>query len=101
MGTWGVGSFENDQALDFVRQVMEDGDLSYVDECLGVDPAREDFDVCIGTDVVTAAEVVAALSGNPSADFPKELSNWVKKNRSADIAAYRAKAVALLDAVVS
>ena len=54
MGTWGVGSFENDQAADFVCQVRNAGELSYIDECLGVDPSREDFDVCLGTDVVAA-----------------------------------------------
>ena len=100
MGTWGAGSFDNDQATDFVHQLQESG-VALLDECLGVDPGRPDMDVCVGTDVIAAAEVVAALAGRPAADFPSQLSPWVAKHRSIEPSRYSERAVALLDVVLS
>ena len=30
MGTWGIGSFENDDAADFMIDVLDSGDLALV-----------------------------------------------------------------------
>lgn len=34
MGTWGIGSFENDDAADFMIDALKSGDLSLVREVL-------------------------------------------------------------------
>ena len=101
MGTWGVGSFENDQALDWVGELEGCDDFSWIEECLGVDPGRKDLDVCIGTDVVAASEAVAAMLGRPASDLPEELAAWIVQHRSLDAVAHRDKAIALLEAVLS
>ena len=34
MGTWGIGSFDNDDAADFMIDVLDSGDLALVHEAL-------------------------------------------------------------------
>jgi hypothetical protein len=95
MGTWGFGSFENDTALDWVGEF---GDEPSVNELLcalngileedGHSESRialmeylDDEDAC--PIAVVAAEVIAAMRGHASPEFPDQLKAWVAANRSA------------------
>ncbi len=101
MGTWGVGSFENDQALDFVGELEGTHDLSLIEAALDLEDDDEDLDVAIGTDVVVASEIVAALMGKPGLDLPVGVSTWVEARRGADVSSLRPRAVDLLKTVLS
>ena len=72
MGAWGSGSFENDTALDWAASVQS------------IDDVREPFDrlkalgagyvdADLAGEVVAAAETIAMLMGQKSADFPDDL----------------------------
>ena len=54
-----------------------------------------------GTAIIAAAEAIAALRGNPGARLPRQLVEWVAAHRAIDAASHVAKALALLDAVLS
>ncbi|MFD0675186.1 DUF4259 domain-containing protein [Cohnella sp. GCM10027633] len=88
MGAWGVTSFENDSALDWLSVFEEERDLSQVVITVYefVNEYKEDefVDSGISSELIAAAEVVAALFGSPCSDLPPEMVKWIKKKQSYD-----------------
>jgi hypothetical protein len=87
-------SFANDDASDFISEVEEDGQAAVLNafeviEFLKPDDYLEAPDAAVG---VAAAELIAAASGKPPADFP-EGAAAVTKTLNAD-AALRNRAAA-------
>jgi len=81
MGTWGVGSFDNDDALDWADDFANAPSLDLIGEALSaVSEMDEDeyLEVTESGAAIAAAEVVAALNGKPSADLPDDIAAWVK-----------------------
>ncbi|TBV72535.1 DUF4259 domain-containing protein [Pseudoxanthomonas winnipegensis] len=82
VGTWGNGSFENDDAADFMAGLTEVADLSLVSDALAAVLAAEDYleapEACLG---IAAAEVVAAAAGRPTAaaQEEEELTEWLAR----------------------
>src|SRR5687768_5419114 len=79
MGAWGHGSFDNDDAMDWVVEL---------EGAEGTEPIAEAFEAVldVGDDYLeateasmglAAAEVVAALLGKPAAKLPEEVTAWV------------------------
>lgn len=72
MGAWGTGSFENDDALDWVAGIEGFDGLSTVraklKQVAGATGDLESPDAC---QAIAAAEVVAAVSGQPGASPPE------------------------------
>ena len=79
MGAWGFGSFENDDALDWVGDVVEGRGLKPVEAALdAVLGPRADFGISGEAECgMAAAEVVAALAGAPVEDLPEEITAWM------------------------
>ena len=80
-GAWGEGSFENDDALDWVAECIR---------AKGVAPVAHAFQAVLqtsyveapqGSVAVAAAEVVAAALGKPSQTLPPELQAWVRRQQ--------------------
>jgi hypothetical protein len=59
MGAWGVGSFENDGALDYLASVEEVG-ASLIAGSLGQPFVEPDLEMDDAVEVLVAAEIVAA-----------------------------------------
>lgn len=83
MGAWGCGSFENDDALDWVYRLEESRDFSVVEDAFDtVISQATDYveapDCCCA---LAAAEVVAAVRGHPLPDLPEEVDEWVRTQR--------------------
>lgn len=81
MGARSYMSFGNDDALDFVAEVEEDGmpavaNAFEVVRFLGQDAYLEAPDACVA---LAAAEFVAAAHGRPPADFPPAAAALVGK----------------------
>ena len=100
MGTWGVGSFENDQALDLLCDLEDSDDLSLLEELLDVSTLEDGVDESVGPDIVGAAEIVAALLGRPSDTLPEEASAWVKAHKNLDASSLVESCRIGLDAVL-
>ncbi len=86
MGAWGPGIFENDEALDWVIDLEGTKDYSMVNDALetvnsGAGGYLESPDC---SNALAAAEVVAALAGNPAPDLPDEVISWLKGKKAAD-----------------
>ncbi len=78
-GGWDTGSFDNDDALDWIYELSESDDLSVVESALqnAVD-ASGYLEAPTGSAAIAAAEVVAALSGKPRSELPPEVTDWVR-----------------------
>ena len=82
MGAWGSGSFENDDASDWVADFCDEPDRELISGALStvVDMDAGEYleapDCSIG---LAASEVVAALKGAPSPDLPDEAKECVSK----------------------
>lgn len=79
MGTFGGGSFENDEALDFSATLQSSDDIAAVFAAVPDDP-----EISIDSDeaqrIIAAAECVAAMLGRPSDDIPTSLGKRLKKH---------------------
>ncbi len=82
MGAWGPGNFENDAALDWLYDFGEN-DFRLIDRTLaGVAAmqAVDELDADEASEVLAAAECVAAAAGFPPDDPPEELAEWLAEN---------------------
>jgi hypothetical protein len=82
MGTWGHKTFESDGALDFTAELVE-GDKSLIKDAIlkVVEIGEEDYlEAPDCENALVAIEFIAAHKGNPSADFPGDATDWVKRN---------------------
>jgi hypothetical protein len=77
MGAWGSGSFENDNALDFVGDVV-DGEWQAVME-LALVPVESGAPIPDEESVIAAAEIVAAARGHAAPELPDDLAAWLAR----------------------
>ena len=79
MGAWGTGSFENDDALDWMGDLAESGDAAAVESALKVVAESTGYlEAPEGSAALAAAEVVAALRGQPAGDLPEEVALFTR-----------------------
>ncbi len=82
MGTWGIGCFENDTALDWLHDFAAN-DFRLIDRTLAGVAAMQEMDYLDAEEaceVLAAAECVAAAAGFPAAALPAEVTDWVMDN---------------------
>lgn len=98
MGAWGTGSFENDDAADWVAQLgtMAPDDLTRIFAQAADNPGY--LEAPAASVVVAAAEVIAALNSFPATEVPAEIVQWVE-NRQAATAELKALTLRALDRV--
>jgi hypothetical protein len=83
MGTWGIGVFENDTALDWLAD-FEYHDLRLIDRTLagvGNMTAADHLDADEASEVLAAAECVAAAGGFATPNLPDVVTDWVAQNQ--------------------
>jgi hypothetical protein len=81
MGAWGTGSFENDDAADWISDFSTTPNRETLVEALTTvaEFAQEDYlDLRECGPAIAAAEVVAALQGHPHPELPDDVVAWVK-----------------------
>ena len=82
MGAWGPGNFENDAALDWLYDFGEN-DFRLIDRTLAGVAAMveaDELDADEASEVLAAAECVAAAAGFPPENPPQELAEWLAEN---------------------
>lgn len=84
MGAWGTGTFENDDAADWVYDLEGADDLDLVRDALEEAVEVSGYiDLREGARALAAAEVVAASAGRPLPDLPEPVSAWLDSRRPA------------------
>jgi hypothetical protein len=106
MGTWDVGSFDNDTAADWAYGLDEVHDLSYVETTLdrvASHPSEQDLSAEAGECAIAAAEVIARLlqKGGEESAYSESVDTWVRAHRIAPPPALVTKALAALDRVMA
>ena len=102
MGTWGTGSFENDSAADFIKEVVEDGAVA-LREALEVvlDPELDYIEVEEGSRAIAAAEIIAAItSGDHRNITDADLLSWVEEANASSLSGQREQALDAVDRVL-
>ncbi|MFC1996754.1 DUF4259 domain-containing protein [Chloroflexota bacterium] len=87
MGAWGIENFENDDALDWVIELESAKDLSIINAAFDavIKNSREYVDAWESSIALAAAEVCAALNGQPDEKLPEEVVTWVEAQRRNDL----------------
>lgn len=85
-GAWGPGTFDNDDALDWMQLCTESKGSAVVAATLDTAMQSGVLEAPEGAAAVAAAEVVAAAQGKPGSALPKELSNWLSRQPKQEIA---------------
>lgn len=74
MGAWGFTSFENDPAMDWISEFEKKPDLDTLEKIFSDIIERNNFiEVDEGSIVLAAADVVAAIRGCKSNDYPSNI----------------------------
>ena len=99
MGAWGTGSFENDDARDWVVDLgtLAPADLTKILVQAADDPAY--LEAPAASIAVAAAEVVAALNGSPAVGAPAAILDWTHKHQQASTPELKGLALRALDRV--
>jgi hypothetical protein len=78
LGAWGVGNFENDDAYDWLDELLEHDEAGeFIDDTLSLALEQIETEVRAVARGLAAAEVVAALRGKPAASLPDDLREWL------------------------
>ncbi|WP_440224222.1 DUF4259 domain-containing protein [Dokdonella sp. MW10] len=102
MGAWGTGSFDNDDAGDFLADVTDSGDLALIREVLdNVLTSTEYVEAPDACQAIVAAEIVAAALGRATlaAQQQQDLSRWLASIRpkiDADLVAQAREALTMI-----
>ncbi len=78
MPGWGTGSFENEEAQNFLAKLNSLG----IDELSPIlaRAADDDYaDAPAGTVTIVVAEIVATARGNPPEAVPSQITEWIAK----------------------
>jgi hypothetical protein len=101
MGAWDTGTFSNDDAQDWIAELLDSSDLTAVDAALGSDMVADYVEAPDGARVLAASEVLAALKGRACPDLPKEVHLWVEKNSALDPHPRLPRAAEMTDRILS
>jgi hypothetical protein len=80
MGAWGVGNFDNDDAADWAYELTESVGTDVLTTALEEAGSVGYLEAPVACIALAAAEVVAALLGNPGKALPDEMRKWVAVN---------------------
>ena len=79
MGTWGITSFENDDAMDFVGDIIDQGLNPHFDvlERVANAPLDQYIEAPDCQVAIASAEMIAASCSHASSQIPEELRQWL------------------------
>ncbi len=79
MSVWGVGIFDNDDALDWIYDLADSGNLARVSAALDLIVRNKDVSPELSDSriALAAAEIIASMHGDPSLELPEEAEEWV------------------------
>ena len=86
MGTWGVGTFENDDAADWLYELQSSEDGSMLQAALEGSATPDSYlEAPEGVQILCACEILASLQGQPDPDLPAGVEDWVQEHKSLDV----------------
>ena len=102
MGAWGSGTFDNDDAADWVYELLESADLAPAREALAATMDSDGWlEIPEGARAVAAASVVAAGFDGDVRGLPDEAAEWLEDHPDAGTLADARLAIDALERVAS
>ena len=101
MGAWSHESFGNDDALDWVAELQAEGLPAVAGALAAIRELAPDYlEAPTCSTALAAAEVVAALRGQPAQALPDDVQEWVAQNPGlpSDLVGMAQNAVAVIAA---
>jgi Domain of unknown function (DUF4259) len=99
VGGWGNGSFENDDAADWLTHLATIAPADLTQIFLQAADHPDYLEAPAASVAVAAAEVVAASTGSPAPAVPRQIIEWTTKNPQACTPELKALAVRALERV--
>lgn len=101
MGTWGIATFENDDAMDWLNELQEAEDVSLLASSLIAEEAEEYLEAPDGVRILCAAEVIAAAVSGASDGLPEEVLSWLEDRGNSELLPLAPQARAGVDRVLA
>ncbi|PSL44929.1 uncharacterized protein DUF4259 [Chitinophaga niastensis] len=102
MGAWGTRNFENDGSQDWIFDLIENKDGGLVTDTLArIINNIETLEVPDCEEALAAAELVSALVGRPSEDFPEDPLEQLDVLNLIGTRALRNQAIAAVNKIVA
>jgi hypothetical protein len=93
MGSWGLGSFEDDVAVDWLEDLYDSDAFAFFSVCLDLSGERDLGHVaCVG--VVCTAEIIHGLLRGPRQGLPDAAVQWIENHQHFPADLFRLAAVA-------
>jgi len=102
MGCWGINSFDNDDASDWVADLIEEDNPGLVQETIAEVLAIDGYlESSFASQALAAIEVVAAAMGHPTASCESnvELMEWMAKTKPSINPPLVREAIAIIDRI--
>src|SRR5690554_758006 len=84
MGAWGIGNFENDDAVDWSYDIADSKGVKVLTAPLRNVVSEADYleapDCC---QALASAEIIAKTLSQDTSDLPEEIQNWLKQKKGA------------------
>lgn len=77
-GAWGVGSFENDSALDWVYELETANSVAFLNTTFDRVRNSEYIEVDDCSAALAAADIVASMNSNAFSHLPTDVQAWAK-----------------------
>jgi hypothetical protein len=87
MGAWGIGVWENDNALDWAYELEDCNDLSVISRSIELILDSEEIDSIEADEALAAIDVLARLKHQDfdSDGYDEEISEWIKTHKDLQI----------------
>lgn len=98
MGTWGIGSFQDDIAVDWLEDLFDSDPVAFFRQCL--DLSGEDYlghIACVG--VVCTSEMIHGLLRQPRAGLPEAAHQWLEQHKALNVQPFLGEAIVGLERV--
>ncbi|MEQ8171070.1 MAG: DUF4259 domain-containing protein [Candidatus Eremiobacterota bacterium] len=100
MGTWGVKTFENDGASDWLWELEESDDNSVLVAALNPEDMNY-LEAPDGEIILAAAEIIQAIKNKSGDGLPENALNWINAHNTLDVSSLVTKAITMVDRVLS
>lgn len=83
MGTWGLGSFDNDMACDWAYELKKTSDLSVIEKAINAVFEDDFIDSDVASEAIAAIETIAKMKGHAGVQnsYTEAVDVWVTKNK--------------------
>jgi len=105
MGTWGIDSFDNDDAADWAFSLEEADDLTLVDRTLQevLDTGQDYLEANVACESLAACEVLARLKGHHGRldPYSEPVDQWVAAHKTLSPQPLVQKALGAIDRILT